>query len=427
MKINGNLAENLETAKRHVLFQHGDADGWITIARKDPQTNQFRQYHYKPEDLAANLSEWTGENIYLSQNTFYKPKRSIETIRQLRSLYVDLDVYNLGLSPEWVLGKLELEQFGQAIPEPNLVIYSGRGLVLVWTIVPAPTQALPLWKAVEKFFIDTLKEVGADAKASDPARIFRVAGSINSKNGATVRAEYRHDYKYSLREIQHEYLPELTPSDKPKQGGKSKIVRLFSTYSLHYQRAKDIATIVELRNGDVGECREFICFLYRYYTCCFTSDPQEALRETLELNQEFTRPLPESEATRATRSAETAWNAKSNKKADEAAKRLGYPGAGYNIKNSSLIDWLKISEEEQQHLSTIIGRREKLRRRRTTKQQMERAEYLEEQKKKTESKTELLSRTMRENPGISNRAAAKIMGVSESYVRKLKAGLASRS
>ena len=283
MKKYGNLAENLQAAEEQLLFLHNpqSTNGWITLAKKDPNTKRFFQYHYQPEELASSLSEWTGEDVYFSQNTFYKPQRRIDNIRQLRSLYVDRDVYNLGLTPEWVLGKLELEFFGQTIPEPNIVLFSGRGLVLVWTIDPVPYMAMPLWRAVETYLCDELKDLGADAKATDPARIFRLAGSINSKNKATVRVEYRHDYRYDIHDLQYDYLPELSQEAQAakKKGPKPKILRLFNTYTLHLSRAKDLAKLVELRHGDMEGYRETTCFLYRYWTCCITSDPTQALEE----------------------------------------------------------------------------------------------------------------------------------------------------
>ena len=175
----------LQLAREHVAFHHGNADGWVTLAQKNEKG--FKQFHYTAQELADHLKEWTGDDVYFSQNTFYKPQRRIDSIRQLRSLYVDLDVYNVGMDPEYALGKLEFDFFGQTIPEPNLVIFSGRGLVLVWNIDPVPYQAMPLWKALEGHFIKELAEVGADPKASDPARIFRLAGTTNSKSGTMVR------------------------------------------------------------------------------------------------------------------------------------------------------------------------------------------------------------------------------------------------
>ena len=431
MKNNSNLAIRLDAAERQLLFQHHpqNTDGWITLAKKDPDTKRFRQYHYKPEELASSLSEWMGEDVYYSQNSFYKPQRRIDNIRQLRSLYVDLDVYNLGMTPEWVLGKLEFEFFGQAIPEPNMVIFSGRGLVLIWNIEPIPYKAMPLWRAVETFFVDQLKEVGADTKATDPARIFRLAGTINSKNNAIVKAEYRHDHRYDIHQLQYDYLPELSPKKLAvkKKGRKTKIVRMFNTYTLHLSRARDLAKLVELRQGDVEGFRETVLFLYRYWTCCFTDDPERALDDTLSLNSEFLHPLPEKEVINATKSAEKAWAMKSDAKANELAKALGYPGAGYNMPNSQIIEWLDISPQEQEHLSSIIGAAEKRRRNRLQKEKWRRSigmrpmeEYNQERKQQVLSQAEQLKILMQENPSWTNKQLAEALNTTVRSIQRWK-------
>ena len=303
MRNYGNFSQLSSSAEEQLQFQHNpqSTDGWITLAKKDAGTKRFYQRHYKPEELAGALSTWTGEDIYYSQNSFFKPQRRIDNIRQLRSLYVDLDVYNIGVKPELVLQKLEREYFRQSIPEPNMVIFSGRGLVLVWNIEPVPYMAMPLWRSLENCFVETLKDLGADPKASDPARIFRLAGTVNSKSQNIVTTEYRHDYRYDIHDLKYDYLPELneetsTATTVKKKGRKNKVVRMFNTFSLHLSRAKDIAKLVELRNGQVKNYREYICFLFRYFTCCYTSDPAQALEETLDLNSEFAEPLPERKA-----------------------------------------------------------------------------------------------------------------------------------
>lgn len=420
----------LAKAQHHVFNQHQDSDGFITVAKKNKATGRFKQYHYNsPHQLAEHLSSWIGEDTYFSQNTFYKPIRRLDTIRQLRSLYVDLDVYNIGVTPEWMLGKLELEVFGQELPEPNMVIFSGRGLVLIWKIEPVPYKAMPLWRSIEDYFTSRLKDLGADSKCVDPTRIFRIAGSINSKSGSMVRVEYRHDYEYSLRDIQYEYLPELEPIKlaEKKPGRPKGVIRLFNTYSLHTARAKDIATLIELRQGRVEGYRQLICFLYRYWTCCYTSDREDALRQTLSLNEMMVPPLSEKEVKSSTRHAERAWEARNNEEANRIAREAGYPAAGYNIKNTKLIEWLDITEDEQKHMLTIIGTKEKRRRDLKVKEEKRREqgvrpkeEYNQERSKAKHDKVDILREHIIQSPKLSNRKIAKLMGVSEGYIRKLK-------
>lgn len=419
-----NLA--LQDARQHVLFQHGDADGYITMAQKDPETDKFRQYHYKQEELADHLSEWIGPNTFFSQNTFYRPQRSIENIRQLRSLYVDLDVYNIGFEPEYILQKLELEVFGDTLPDPNMVIFSGRGLVLIWHIEPIPYKVMSLWRAVEMHFISVLKEMGADSKASDPTRIFRVAGTINAKNGAMVKVEYRHDYKYDIHQLRDDYLPELEPSKlkAKKKGRKNNVVHMFNIYSLHIARAKDITKLVEMRNGHVGKHREYICFLYRYFTCCIAEDTEDALEATMNLNNKFRYPLSKREVEISTKSAEKAWKARSCKEANKVAVSMGYPGAGYNIKNDKLILWLGITPEEEMKLSTIISKRENRRREKIERHKngmLPREEYLKQQQDETEKKLAMIKKELKENPKASIRTLAEKTGLSKSAVQRLKA------
>lgn len=439
--MTSNLAEKLDAAKHHILFQHNprDTDGFITIAKKCSRTGRFTQQFFEPVDLAEHLTHVMGEDVFFSQNTFYRKARRIETVRQLRSLYVDLDFYIFNYAPEQILFWLEQDFFRTAIPEPNLIIFSGQGIVLIWTIEPAPYMALPLWQAIQNYLIDQLKPLGGDPKASDAARVFRLAGSISSKNGNEVHVQYRHNYQYTLREIQDEFLPELKPKQqKAKPGRKKKIVHLFNLYTLHGARLQDLDKLVTLRNGEMTGYRETTLFLYRYWSCCFEHDPRTALSHTLEFNRMFTHPLSEKEAVRATESAQKAYLAKSDKEANEKAKAMGYPGAGYRISNAKLIDWLDITPDEQKHMKTIIGTKEKNRRKRLVyqenkdiilaKKEQERREkgirpmeeYNQERHAKKMGKVDILRQKLQEFPTLSNRKMAELLGWSEPTVRRLK-------
>src|SRR5699024_10528137 len=130
-----------------------------------------------------------------------------------------------------------------------------------------------------------------------------------------------------------------------KKGRPKKIVSLYTEYSLYHARILDITKICELRNYDVKGHRELILFLYRYFTCCFIQDSDEALQKALELNSMFKEPLPEREVITDTKSAEKA-----------------YIDKKYKYTNAKLIKILDITLEEQQYLKTIISGKEKYRR-----------------------------------------------------------------
>ncbi|MDU4379794.1 MAG: hypothetical protein E7I57_10310 [Anaerococcus vaginalis] len=321
---------------------HGNSKGWITRSCIDE--NGYSQWHYKYAELKeTNL---TGENIYITLNTFYKPCRRLECIKELNCVYIDLDYYKTKYTKDQIIMNLEGNYFNKIIPATNYIIDSGRGLALIWLINKVPSKALPLWKAVQEYLYKQLKEFGADRQALDATRILRVPGSINSKSKTVVSIIDEYDYIYDLREIQKEFLPELKPTEK-KKGRPKKINYIYRERSLYYARIQDITKLCELREYDLRGHREIILFLYRYYLCSFTEDVQKALEDVLELNSMFTYPLKENEVIRATRSAEKCYLDKNKE---------------YKYKNETLIELLEITEYEETQMSTIISKNEYKRR-----------------------------------------------------------------
>lgn len=334
---------NIDESKKHLQNLHKNSKGYITVASKNPG---YKQWHYKSEELIENAEEILNNiNAYVSQNTFYKPQRRIENIKELRAIYIDIDCHNTKYTKEAVKYFLEKDLYGSKIPRPNYLIDSGRGLYYIILIKPVPSMAMPLWYAIQRYLYNELKEFGADANALDPTRVLRVVGTINSKSNSCVEILDMDSYEYSLKEIQEEYLPEISEKREKKKGRPKKVVSLFNEYSLYHARVIDIAKICELRDYDVKGHRELILFLYRYFSCCFLSDPDEALENVLELNAMFKEPLPEKEVITDTRSAERA-----------------YEERKYKYTNAKLIKILDITLDEQQYLKTIISGKEKYRR-----------------------------------------------------------------
>lgn len=336
--------DNIEESIEYIDTLHGESKGWITKAEIIKQ-REFSQWHYYVEDLLKQ--DFDKEDVYISMSTFYKPMRRIENIKELTCNFIDLDTYNTKFTNTQILMNLESNYFNKVIPTPNLIIGSGRGLTLIWLIERVPYMALPLWKAVQEYLYSQLKEFGADRKALDATRVLRVAGSINSKSGTRVTILEKYEYKYTLREIQREFLPDLDENRNKKKGRPKKVVYVHRERSLYQGRILDLVKLCELRNYDVKGHREIILFLYRYYLCYFYEDEQNALEDVLELNKEFIQPLSEKEVIRATGSAEKVFKAKDKQ---------------YKYKNETLIELLEISEYEQTHMKIIIGKEEYKRR-----------------------------------------------------------------
>lgn len=387
-----------------VDLQHSDSKGWITLAKIN---GDYNQYHYKYNDLKNAIKDLMvddGTNIYVSQNTFYKPQRRIENIKELKALYIDIDCYNSKYTKEAVIYFLENDLYDSKIPRPNMLIDSGRGLYYILLIESVPHMALPLWYSVQRYLYDNLKEYGSDIKALDPTRILRISGSINSKSNTDVKILDCYDYKYTLREIQEEYLPDIPKNKVIKKGRPKKVVALFNEYSLYHARLLDLTKLCELRDYNMEGHREIILFLYRYWTCCFTDDESKALSDALELNSRFIVPLPTREVERNTKSAERAYRDKK-----------------YKYTNTKLIEILAITQEEQQHLNTIINNKEKYRRcaeEKKAKQKAKRRNKNGLTKREQDKKDKINKIKQLKNQGLNNNQIALKLGVNRSTVSK---------
>lgn len=136
-------------------------------------------------DVAENMiREDDPTDIYVSQHSFFG-RRLIARLAALGACYVDLDYITraawAGRSPAAVLGAVQMTLEDEGLPQPSYVLNSGRGLLAVWLHELLPRAALPRWNLIQQTLAEVLKPYGADKRALDAARVFRLAGSINSK------------------------------------------------------------------------------------------------------------------------------------------------------------------------------------------------------------------------------------------------------
>lgn len=70
------------------------------------------------------------------------------------------------------------------VPEPSLIVFSGRGLHFYWIIDPIPRAALPRWQACQQHLQRLLR---GDAAAVDCTRLLRLIGSVNTRAPESCR------------------------------------------------------------------------------------------------------------------------------------------------------------------------------------------------------------------------------------------------
>jgi hypothetical protein len=232
------------------------ADGTVVLARGGPP---WQEQDLRPFELDMGVYDLAGKpDAYITQNRFSGSRRLVQDVSTLTCLYADLDYYNVpelaGRPPEAVLEKA-LEK----VPEPSLAISSGRGLCLVWQHKAVGRTELPRWNDAQHSLYRSLKVVGADVKAKDAARVFRLIGTVNSKNGAMVRTLHNGGHVYDFEKLA-EALPVVEEQDaevydlrvqRAARGG-FKGPRVWTEETLWESRLTDFQTLRHLRFGHRG-------------------------------------------------------------------------------------------------------------------------------------------------------------------------------
>jgi len=131
------------------------------------------------------------EDVFMSVNEF-NGWRKEELLKSLRACFVDID------NPKLTLTETLDAVKKQGLPEPSIATESGNGFHLYWMLEATPSKALQVWKEVQNKIARSLKDIGADQLAKDPARLLRVIGTVNSKNGSRVRGHIISDKYYSF-------------------------------------------------------------------------------------------------------------------------------------------------------------------------------------------------------------------------------------
>lgn len=364
-----------------------------------PRKNEYIQFAHRTNRISDAVWE-NVEDGFTCFNSFWRKNemhcqlgRDEAHVKRLGALYVDIDYYKLGLSEGYVLAKIyQLIEDGK-IPDATFINRSGQGLTFILKLRNEDIKAYKKWKAVELYLVEQLREVGADENCVDAARILRVPGTINSKNGKRVSVLEFNDVTYSLYDLMKEYdIKPLKRSQKVKKTGvkypyghatdkQRKYVRdlaeklnlteaeypdftnftatnnwirrhraleqaerrnsnILDLDAYKFKRGvaggycADISKLLLMRQGQIDCYREVGEFLFRYYRRVQGATSEEALRDTLELNARLDCPLPESEVRKATASADRRIDA----------------GKEYRYRKETIIARLHITKEELEQL-----------------------------------------------------------------------------
>jgi DNA-binding CsgD family transcriptional regulator len=405
-KPTGGQNERMTEGTAYAKHLYGDGlDGYLQLAHIEEGNLKGRFVTAQELDTVYQMEGKT--DYYITPNSFYRPQRSTSNIRHFRSLYVDLDLDKYDKA-ETAYSVWLLAEEGK-IPKPSMLVDSGRGLHVYWRIEHAPMGAWMTWQALQDHFYKQLRHLGADPQATDSARLLRLPGTINSKNGALCQVLVINDNLYSMYDLREQYLDFKPKTDKPKKKRKGEVSYIRNRYSLHMARLEDLLTLCQLRNYNVTGHRNTILHLFAYWLGV-TERNQEVLRnEVIALNERFTRPLKENEVEAVLRCI------------PKVVTEFLEPTAtrnGYNYNNETLIELLEISKQEQQYMKTIIDQQEKYRRNNSRRREARRNEdgltSREQQALTLKQKVQVLK-----GEGLAQKEIADRLGVSQQHVSRL--------
>ena len=411
-------------------------DGYIQVLKLNDEKNKSERtikiYNTRHEGLKDIVEELHEQNdVFVAPNTMYIPKRRVENIRQFRSLFQDIDCENLGFEKaETVYLIWELYYEGK-IPKPTMVTDSGRGVHLYWRIQNAPYGALNTWQELQDYIYYNLKHLGSDRQATDSARVLRLPGTINSKNQVNCKVLYiDDDLEYSMYDLREQYL-NYRPKSYQLQMQDTKIVenkvisnRFFNSYSLHMQRANDLQTLCRLRKFDMKGYRNMAIHCYAYWKGIYVRDQYELEKEVIELNNAFKEPLKDTEVKAVLRcipkaiekfiAYEQGLRSGEKKRVSKGMRDK----EGYWYKNTTLIERLGITTNEQMHMKTIIGTDEKYERN-NERRRAERRNEAGLTKKQQDLQDLKIQVEKLKNEGLSLRAIAKELDISLGKVQRV--------
>ena len=322
--------------------------------------NMKRIGAYSPIEI--DIDEYKDKrDIYYTPNTFNSPiKRQRNYLWQLHRFYIDID-HKKGtraIESFEVVGAIEQLVENKKIPEPTEYINSGRGIHVYWDIANCHIMLLDLWEKIENYLFNQVKgiekdieNIEVDKRATDPTRLLRLPGTINSKDNSKCYSMLkREDNIYNIFDLKKAYIK----PNKAYKKNKSNIAYLptKNLYTLNKSRLEDFKAIVSLRNGEVKGYRNTLIMFYSYhYRLINEITVEELIDITKEFNKSFREPYKIRELISVCRSVN-----RTVKHFQEDESK------GYKFTNKYIIEALDISEQEQRKLLTIISTDEKYRR-----------------------------------------------------------------
>jgi len=376
----------------HFDVLHGLHNGAVAVAFKDGDGfHQRMEGHGEARGAVHNLAAYDDIDLYMSQNAFNpfvrKVRRLAQNVQVLTSIWCDLDYYKI---PE--LRHHTIEDIAELVlrdrewlPEPTMVINSGRGGYLQWCFderVHTSEKQLARWMFAMDMLVRELKPYGADSQATDASRILRVIGSTNTKSRQPVTlvsnvvgrkvnfGAFTNAVIDGTKHLRH---------DKPRHKDKAPRQRSFpfapqSDIRLHLARMKDYRQLVELRGGRLTDCRKRMMYSYAVSLSWTCRSREQAEREMVA----FVRDCFANPAAYELKAVANVFDIMQQAASGKVTKiwQGEQVDLRHKARNETLIARLEITADEMAALESILSRSES-RKRKAERQEVRRTKQRE--------------------------------------------------
>ena len=411
-------------------------------------------------------------NNYLSVSTFKSGRSRCEAnVKEVKRLYLDMDAHDnpINYDEAKLLSDYMIDNWfdGCDLPEPSYIIFSGRGLQVLFTVdgctnvtewKPYQTALLnSCQKLLEELKHHSLSEASVVAvehddlkidMLKDASRVHRVPNTTNLKSNVAAKLLYQNeDHVYTLNELNANYEAFsnenlVTEKKKRKTQKKAKSEPTERDVDLsgidmddkqgidpHFfeiiektikPRLNDLETLIRLRNEagvDAGYRNNLIAIAIPTLVSCGCKN-DEVIKEAHRINSLFNKPLKNAEV--------NDWLNSCLKKKEivNADGKKGVSRVYYRFYTNTIIDKLQITKEEQDSMQVLCDEKIKKKRNREKNKERQNANRREVYAKKTADKRK--EKEERNNrihelsaDGMSVRQIAKQLGVSVGTVSKV--------
>lgn len=294
------------------MITRDDRGSWYQTASRTGSG----QWETGPSFRAATLERAgfdSARDWYVTVNGFSsKFERTANRCRQVNVLKYDVDFHGSGADHAYecamMAAMVEASAASGALPEPSMVVDTGRGLQLYWALERstacrlkggAPNErGLAYLHDVEKRLAGALKAVveayGSGeldlSVTSDVARVMRIPGTVNQANGRTCAVVADTGRTWRLADLANA-LPAPERRDARSRGA----ARMMRFDHLSLSRMKKIEHLQDYRGFGCAGRRELMGFCYYNAAVQVYADRDDAYQLLVDFNERFLEPLDERE------------------------------------------------------------------------------------------------------------------------------------